>query len=460
MSHKAAVAVSAWTLAWKNLKRNRRRNLATGCAIALGFAAMIALGGYITRVENYLRVYTIYGARTGHIVIYKKNGYDKYSIKPIDYSLSKDDQTKIDAALAATPGVEMQSATMVGAGLIGNGCKTLPFIATGMDPQIERRLREHPEMVRWAKNIKDVSKGKGLWNYPPELGGVALSEGLARLLGKQKVHDEFPPDAKPVVVVDCLAADAKGKIEGDANVQLISGSWSGMMSAVDGEVVANYSTGVTETNNAALTSSLQFLQKLYDTDHVTYYSVWLQDPRQLDRTLVDLSARLKDAGGDFDIYRWDDERIGPFYSGTMQFLHTMVGFITIVLATVIIFSIFNSATMTIIERSQEIGMLRSVGFTQSYIKTLFLREMLALTLISVLAGAAIAAIGIGGINGANIRFQPPGIAGGMQLILTPDATVIVGASVLIFVLAIGAVLVALRTIVKQKITVLLMGSHR
>ena len=80
--------VSAWTLAWKNLKRNRRRNLATGCAIALGFAALLALGGYITRVENYLRVYTIYGTRTGHLVIYKKNGYEKYSIKPRDYSLN------------------------------------------------------------------------------------------------------------------------------------------------------------------------------------------------------------------------------------------------------------------------------------------------------------------------------------------------------------------------------------
>jgi putative ABC transport system permease protein len=449
-----------WSLALKNLKRNRRRNLATGSAIALGFAALLALGGYIMRVENYLRVYTIYGTRAGHIVIYKKNGIERYSIRPRDYSLSKDDQAKIEAALAQTPGIELKAPTLLGAGLIGNGCRTLPFIATGIDPQVDKQVREHPEMQKWAKNIKDVSAGKGLWNYPEELGAVALSEGLARLLGKSKVHDDFPPDAKPVVVVDCLAPDAKDKIAGDANVQLVSGSWSGMMAANDGEVVAQYSTGVTETNHAALMASLKYLQKLYDTENVTYYSIWLSDPRTLSRTMLDLGARLRAAGGDFDVYRWDDEKIGPFYTGTMQFLRTMIGFICFVLATVIIFSIFNSATMTVIERSQEIGMLRSVGFTQGYVRSLFVREMMALTAISVVAGALVATIGIGAINAADIRFQPPGIAGGMQLILTPNAVVVVAAAALIFALAGVSVFVALRSIVKQKITVLLMGSHR
>ena len=56
-----------------------------------------------------------------------------------------------------------------------------------------------------------------------------------------------------------------------------------------------------------------------------------------------------------------------------------------------------AATMTIIERSQEIGMLRSVGFTQSYIKTLFLREMLALTALSVAVGGVVVCCGGGGV---------------------------------------------------------------
>ena len=449
-----------WGIALKNLGRNKRRNVATGCAIALGFAALLALGGYISRVQNYLRVYTIYGARTGHFVIYKKDGFDKYSLKPRDYSLTRADQDKIEAALKATPGIELSGPTLLGAGLIGNGCKTLPFIATGMDPTLDKALRDHPEMHRWASNLETYSRGRGPWNYPEELGAVALSEGLARLIGKMKVHDDFPADQKPVIVTDCLAADVKTKIEGDANVQLVSGSWQGMMSAVDGEVIAHYSTGVTETNNAALATSLKFLQKLYDTENVTYYSVWLSDTDDLDRTIAGVKAKL--AGGDtqFDLYRWDDDHIGPFYTGTMQFLYTMVGFITFVLATVIIFSIFNSATMTVIERSQEIGMLRSLGFTQRYVKTLFFREMTALCLVAVTAGGLIGALGVGGVNAARIHFTPPGIAGGVYLELTPTAAIVVGAAVLIFALAASAVTLAMRAVVRQKITVLLMGSHR
>ena len=47
-------------------------------------AAMLAIGGYINRVEKYLRVYTIFGARTGHIIIYKKDGYEHFYVKPKD----------------------------------------------------------------------------------------------------------------------------------------------------------------------------------------------------------------------------------------------------------------------------------------------------------------------------------------------------------------------------------------
>jgi len=46
---------SGWRLALRNLARNKRRNFATGMAIALGFAALLALGGYVNRVEKYLR---------------------------------------------------------------------------------------------------------------------------------------------------------------------------------------------------------------------------------------------------------------------------------------------------------------------------------------------------------------------------------------------------------------------
>src|SRR5690606_245583 len=130
------------------------------------------------------------------------------------------------------------------------------------------RLRAHPEVKEWTPRIAHYTGGRGISEYPPDLGAIAITSGLARLLAKQKVHDEFPPDA-PINIVDCLAPDAKEKIGADSNVQLVAGSWTGMMAALDGEIVATYTTGVTETNNTGIVTSLEHLQKLYDTQNIT-----------------------------------------------------------------------------------------------------------------------------------------------------------------------------------------------
>jgi len=44
----------AWRLALRNLARNRRRNQATAVAIAFGYAGLVLLGGYATRIERFL----------------------------------------------------------------------------------------------------------------------------------------------------------------------------------------------------------------------------------------------------------------------------------------------------------------------------------------------------------------------------------------------------------------------
>ena len=333
-------------LAYRNLARNRRRNLATGIAIALGFAALLALGGYINRVQSFLRLYTLYANRIGHITIYKKNGLDEYAVKPQKYSLTPDDQQKIRAAIASTPGISLHGPQLTGAGLIGNGCKTLPFIATGFDPQLDRALRKHPEIDGWITSISQYVRGHGLWEYPEERGGIAVAEGLARLLGKTKVADDF--EGTPLTIVDCTSPDAKNLFATDANVQLVAGSWSGMMNAIDGEVVAHYQTGVTETNNQAILLSLKHLQRLYDTENVTTWSIWLKSDQLVPQVMQELQQKLHAALVDVDLYPWTDETIAPFYSGTLQFLNVMVGFLTFVLATVVVFSVFNAATMTVI----------------------------------------------------------------------------------------------------------------
>ena len=448
------------TMALRNLSRNKRRNFATGAAIAAGFAALIALGGFVNRMENYLRVYTIYATRVGHINIYKEHGFERFSTKPKLYSLDEHELRTIQDIVSTMDNVEMHGAQIVGMGIIGNGCRTVPFIANGIDPSIDLLLRNHDQMRKWMPKLRDFDKGRGLWNYDESQGAIALSNGLARLLGKTRVFDELPKDQKSVVVVDCSAPDAKEKISADTNVQLVAGGWSGMMAALDGEVVANFASAVTETNNSAILTSLKLLQKLYDTQNATFYSLWLKNPKELSANMATLKGKLAAAGLKAELYPWMDESVAPFYTGTMQFIYVMVGFISFVLAAVVILSIFNSATMTIIERSQEIGMMRSLGFTRRQIRQLFVAEMVFLSGISVVCGGIVAAVGVFIVNSLGVPYKAPGIAGHMTLQLTPNFTIVSTSAALTLGLAILTTLIAVWSVAKTNIATLLLGSQR
>jgi len=452
-----------WRMAFRNLQRNKRRNLATGIAMAIGFAAFLAIGGYINRVEKYLRIHTIYGARTGHVVIYKKDGFENFYVKPKEYSLSPADQAAISDTLremSTSIGIDLHGGILQGQGLVGNGCRTFPFLAMGIDPLLDKQLREHPLVGRWTQKFKGYKKGRGISEFPPETGAIAVAEGLAHILHKDKVYDDFPTDHRPQVITDCTAKNLFELTSSDANVQLAAGTWEGMMSALDGEIVATFNTGFSETNSSGIVTALTHLQKLYETDHVTLYAIWLKDAGQLKSAVAALREGLSRRQVDVDIYTWLNEELAPFYTGTMSFLRTMVGFVTFILASVVILSIFNAATMTVIERAQEIGMMRSLGYTRQQIRQLFIREIVALSLLSPVGGAICAVIGIAIINRMNITFSPAGLAGSIQLLLDPNIETIIAATVVVPLLAVGTTMVAIRGMVNKPITILLMGSNR
>ena len=449
-----------WVMAYRNLSRNRRRNLATGMAIGLGFAALLALGGYYNRVYNYLRAYTLYSARVGHITVYKHDGFDKFWVKPADFSLSPTDVQAIRDELGKMDGVEMQGSQLLGAGLIGNGCRSFPFVASGIEPQLDLQLHAHPDLRRWAPHLTEYVKGRGLWNFPADLGAVGVAEGLARFLHKTRVFDDFPKDHRPVLVTDCHGPNSSNLLAGDSNIQLAAGTWDGMLSALDGEVVANYNTGYVDFNNSSILLPLDRLQRLYGTDHVTFYSIWLKNQDLVPETLSVLRTKLAARGLSLDLYEWTNDDVAPMYSGTMQFVAVMMGFIAVVLTTVIVFSVFNSATMTVIERSQEIGMMRSLGYTRNQIRQLFAMEMVLLTLISIIGGGIVAVIGILGINNGNFRFSPPGTAGTVYVKIVPNLPLTLDAIFLIVALALATTWLAVRGVVRQGIAQLVAGTPR
>lgn len=435
----------AWRLAARNLGRNRRRNLATGVSIALGFCGLVLIGGYAVRVERFLRTNTVYLQQVGHLALYKEGGLERGTAQPAKYALSADEQQAIAAVIVRHAEVEFFGRQLVGMGLAGNGCKTVPFYGLGVEPAVQAKALTHPEVRLASPELSVPLKGKLIADYPGVDGATALAAGLAELLGKTRVHDEIDaPAGEGVAVPDCTSDAGRAALANDANVQLAGLTWGGSMSAVDAEVVNVFHTPLAETEDGTLVASLSTLQQLYDTDAVTYLSLYLKDARDARRLASSIEAEVRAAGVPVRVYPFDDERVGPYYAGTMPFLYSLVGFIGILVATVVVLSILNAMTLSILERTRELGMLRALGFNRGQVLGLCLREAVLLSALAVAAGLVLALVAASLINGANVRFSPPGVPGTIQFMLTPTPALCAALAALVLPLSALAALLAVR----------------
>jgi putative ABC transport system permease protein len=428
----------AWKMAWRNLGRNRRRNITTGAAIAFGYVGLLLLGGYIVRVEHFLRSNGVYLAHTGHISIYKKNGLERFLTKPSRYNLTLAEQRKIFSVISHDPEIEFTGKYLRTAGLAGNGCKSFPFFATGIDMDAERQIHVHAEVTKWVPELNRVIKGIGLWELPQSDSTtyVTLSYGLARLLGKPSVHSDFPENTRVVAQLpDCTKPGSQAEIARDSNIQLAARSFHGDFSAIDAEIASHYSTGVALTEDDSLIAPLEALQKLYDTDDITYVALYLKQNVWVHSYLSRLEKRLRDAGLDVSLYPFDSDETGPFYVGIVNFLLVMATFFVFLVFGVVALSIINALAMSIIERTREIGTLRSVGYSREFIAGVFARETAMLSLFSLCAGALINEIISSTVNSLNIRFRPPGLSGDMQFMLTPNAALYLSLGAVILILS-------------------------
>jgi putative ABC transport system permease protein len=443
----------AWHLAVRNLARNRRRNLVTASAIAIGYAGIVVLGGYANRVEALLRTTSVYLQHGGHLAVYARGGLERAESKPSAYALARERARRIEEALRADPRVEFTGRYLTGGGLAGNGCGTMPFRAFGLDMEAERRIAAHPEVLRWAPDLARPRAGRPLAEVDPALAPVTLGVRLARALGKEAATGDAPP-AGAATLLDCGAADLRARLRGDPFVQLAARTHDGSFGAADAWVVGVYQAGTTEADKSAVAAPLEVLQRVYDTDRVSYVAAFLRDPRDAAAVARDAADRLGAAGLEVAVYRFDDAKLNPYYAGTVGFVGALVSFIGLVVATVVALSILNAMTLAILERTRELGTFRALGFTRRQLLGLFLREAAALATLALAAGLALGLAVAAVVNAAGVEFEPPGVGGRIPLLVVPSPAVCVGAAVLLAALALAATFFAVRRRVRAPVAVL------
>ncbi len=427
-------------MALRNLLRNKRRSFSTGAAVMAGFVGLCLLGGYILRTERFLRVTSVYVNHSGHLSIYKKGGLEFYNNNPRRYHLSGQDIQTLRSILASDPEVEFTAPVLQGIGLLSNGQKSVPFMGYGINPADEKRIQQHPQVTEWTSELVPASKALSIKDAEGPLADtISITKELGSLVGRQAPFQELNPEQK--------------------DVQLAGRTFEGDLNAVNANLGFKHTTGYAMMEDTGLVAPLKVMQDLYVTEGGTYLAVYLKPQASTSDALARLEEKIKTAGLNYEVFPFDDDRISLFYVGTMGFLYIMAGFFVFLIFSAVALSIVNSMTIGIMERVREIGTLRALGFTNAQTAWLFTLESVYLTLLSLIVGFFATKLIAGLVNSLNIRFEPPGISGDMQFVLTPDAWFCASLAVPILIISLICAFVVSRKLVDKPIIHLLQQAN-
>jgi putative ABC transport system permease protein len=380
------------------------------------------LDAYVDRADAVLRVNAVYLQHGGQVAVYRAGGLDQATARPAQYSLTATEQAAVRQAAAADARIARVAGNLRGMGLVGNGCRSVPFSALGIDPETHRWVSTDPDVAACAGDLAAPVRGRPLFDHPEVEGRVALAAGLAALLGKTRVWDDLPEPRAPAQPPDCASPDAAAAFAADANVQLAAMAFDGSLAAVDADVVTIIHTPSAASENQVLQAPLPLLQRLYNTDAVTYMAVYVHRWSDVAAVAAQLRQRLETAGVPVTVYEFSDAQVNPYYAGSMTFLRSMAGVIVTIVASVVVLGVMNATTLTVYERTRELGTLRAVGYSRGQVSGLVVREVALLAALGVGAGYGLAHLAAALVRLAQVRVAPPGVPGTVPVVLTPGVS--------------------------------------
>lgn len=359
-----------WSMAFRNLYRDRRRTLATVIAVGAGLFAVLMFLAYIRFVESSLASIVIYRDANAHVQVYRKDGPAQLAATPAQYSLDRPDQALVHRLAAEQPHFVRASDQLVGVGVVQADSNSAVFLARGIDPAFEAALQDESPLGSQATPLPG--------------DGLLLTTQLQDLL-------DYPGEG--------------------ASLQLFSASYANRMNAIEAPLAGAFSTGIEAIEDKGLKAPLALLQSLYDTDAVSRVVVQLDDRSHAGTFRNRLAAALEaQAPGRFEVTTWDHPQIGQLYTSFMGFFNLVFAFTGLVVFTIALTTIQHTVAMNVADRTREIGMLRALGFARGRIAGLFLRESLLTTLAAAAVATALAYAGIQALALAGMQTQLPRIA--------------------------------------------------
>jgi putative ABC transport system permease protein len=361
-------------LAIRNLSRNRSRTIVGVLTVASGVVAYLLAGGFIAWIFQDMREATIH-SQLGHAQIIRPAFFERGIANPYGFLLPVDSAEQ--EAVAAMPGVVAVTPRLVFGGLISLADTTVAFAGEGVDP-----IRERPISSRIT-----ILDGKDLESLAERR--ILLGEGLAKTLG-----------AKPNDTVVLLGTAANGGT-----------------SAVELTVAGIFASVAKEYDDTAVRVPINVARKLMRVTGATSWVVLLDGADRTDEFVAAARSRLAPTA--FEVVPWTV--LADFYNKTVVLLSRQVDVVKIIIGLIIVLTISNTLTMSVLERTTEIGTSLAIGLPGGAVMRLFVIEGVLLGILGGLVGLVIGYLLALAISAIGIPMPPPpGMAHGYvgQIILT------------------------------------------
>ncbi len=373
------------------LRRRRRQTLVSVSGVALGVAFFIAIAALMRGFQTYFVSQIIDVAP--HITIKDETrrppsqaaemlivggAVQVHGVKPSDRIRGIRAPGDKLAILEAMDGVAA-APVLQGQALLRYGARDVSAVITGIDP-----VRH----VRVSNIEKDMTAGR-LDDLRSSANGIIIGQGLAYRLGVQ--------------MGDTISAVSPTGV------------------ALSMKVVGLFHTGIQAVDQSHGFALLKVNQVLQDRPNVVNQILL----RLGDVTRAEPLARQIEARFGERTESWEEQNQNILTVFVIQnaIMYSVTGAILLVAA----FGIYNIISTVVFEKTRDIAILKSLGFTEGDIQRLFLVQGIIAGLLGAVAGCLLGALMVEAL--AQIRFNVNTPAGNDRFILARDWRVYLAASI-------------------------------
>ena len=419
-----------WSLALRNLLRNRRRSLSTLLALAIGSASILVFGGYSANIKYIMK--TGYVRNGGHLQIQHQDFYLYGSGNPTAYGIS--DYAKLMALIQADPSlkgmVAVVTPTLQFGGVAGNFAAGVSrtVIGTGFVAVDVNRMRQWNEFELPLIPMRFVLEGSaadtavvgtGVARVLRLCDALGIADCPGPMIESKPSGTALPADIAALALAETPATPAAGSANG-ARIELLAGHANGTPNVASLQVLQAERQGFKEFDEVAVIVQLAQAQKLVygrSPPRATSIMVQLEKSDQIAEAATRLKALMATAAPQQPLAVFDFETLNPFYVQTVKLFDTIFGFIFVLIGAIVLFTVSNTMNTAVVERTVEIGTLRAVGLRQAGIRRLFVTEGFLLGLVGAVSGAILALVLAFVVNQMGLTWLPPGSSEPLPLLL-------------------------------------------